>query len=429
VRVYVARIADLRVRAFGRFKRSVIEESAVKRASGTIGAAGLVFLGVCSWAGTGRAAQDGNGSTGGVSTTPPQAATATVTVGGTTSPTASAAPKKDEAKKPAEAAKKPAVRRFSGSQIFVQTSANLNTFFPAMQPTRNVTIDQSLWMLPRYTISDAFQLRGRLIFNYEFTNSDTTTTRNEPRFNDATVQLFYKKVPAFGGGFKLNPFVQVGIPLSPESQARSMLLAPGMGVQVSRGFEHVLGGELLLLTSATYSHPFYRYTTAGLNNPPPYAPQCLGGTGCTDQASGVANMSDSLSFVFLAAQEWGKWSPAAFFMLGNQWAYTFKDIPGVTRLEDRATFRQSTYFSAWLDYNANEWFTAEVGYFMGRNMLTAQGKVAGPEAWVFDKTQDNRVYLGVNVNLDNLAKVISGEASAGGVVRARNQRTGPLLGL
>ncbi len=398
----------------------------MKRASGTVGAAGLVFL----WASLGFAAQDGNGST-----TPP-AATATVTVGGPATPAgapagpaATTAPKKDEAKKPVEPAKKPPVRRFSGTQIFVQTSANLNTFFPAMQPDRNVTIDQSLWMLPRFTINDSFQLRGRLIFNYEFTNSDTTTTRNEPRFNDATVQLFYKKVPAFGGGFKLNPFVQVGVPLSPESQARTMLLAPGMGVQLSRGFEHVLGGELLLLTSATYSHPFYRYTTAGLNNPPPYAPQCLGGTGCTDQANGVANMSDSLSFVFLAAQEWGKWSPAAFFMLGNQWAYTFKDIPGVTRIEDRSTFRQSTYFSAWLDYNANEWFTAEVGYFMGRNMLTAQGKVAGPEAWIFDKTQDNRVYLGVNVNLDNLAKVISGEAGAGGVVRAKNTRTGPLLGL
>ncbi len=401
----------------------------MKRAPGKIGKIGalLAFLGVASWAATSAAAQDGNGTT---TPTQPGAATVTLGTGTTAAPAAPPAPAADTAvKKPEGAEKKPAPRPFAGSSMFILTSANLNTFFPALQPNRNVTADMAMYLSPRFRINDSFQLRGRFVFNYEFTNSDDTTRRNEPRFDDGLVQLYYQKLPAFGGGFKVNPFVQVGLPISLESQARTMYFAPGLGAQLARPIEHVLGGDMLLLLVASYSHPLYQHTTAGLQRAPLYAPQCLGGTGCVDQASGAANTSDSISVMFLASQEWGKWNPAVLFRLGNQWAYTFKDIPGVTRLEDRTSFRQSTYFSAWLDYNANDWFTAEIGYWMSRNMLTGQGKISNPAQWVFDNTQDMRVYLGASLNLDNIAKTIMGQGGGGsGVVRARNERKGPVIG-
>jgi hypothetical protein len=49
------------------------------------------------------------------------------------------------------------------------------TVFRGQQQDWNPTIESSFWLLPRYALNDAFQLRGRLIVNYEFTDSDSTT--------------------------------------------------------------------------------------------------------------------------------------------------------------------------------------------------------------------------------------------------------------
>ena len=52
---------------------------------------------------------------------------------------------------------------------------------------------------------------------------------------------------------------------------------------------------------------------------------------------------------------------SALFALGtHQFAYAARGIGGLPDASDRSNVRQSTYFSAWLDYNANTWFTAEV---------------------------------------------------------------------
>lgn len=344
----------------------------------------------------------------------------TVNVGEGTAP--SAAPAKDQAQEEAKPAAAPKPRPFSGTQVFMQSSMSTPTVFRGQQQYANDTIDGSIWLLPRYALNKDFQLRGRMIFSYEFTNSDTTTTKNEPRFSDATTQLFYRGIPAFAG---IKPMVgaQLGFPLSPESQARTMIVSPGAILQLSRSFEHVLGGEIMLLSSAIYTHPFYRYTTPGVDQPTPYAFQCLGGTTCSDQLSGVANPSDIVSWTAMVAGEWGKFSPALFFLGSHQWAYRFRDIDGVQRLEDPSNVRQSIYFSGWLDYHLNSWLTPEVGYFMSRNVLTERSRYGNP---VFDRYQDTRVYLGLNVNIDALMQQIEGGGGEAGVVRARN-KYGPSL--
>lgn len=355
-------------------------------------------------------------------TPPASGATLTVSGNGVTAGTP-ATPTQDQpqtAKKPEEKAPKP--RPFAGTQVFVQQTMNLNVIAPGLQQTRNPTADASVWMLPRYTINKDWQLRGRWIFSYEETNSDSTATKNEPRFGDLTAQLFYRSIPEIGKtGIKPMLNASLMFPVSSESRARTMVVTPGIGYQLVKSFEHVLGGELSIIHSGNYTHPFYRYTTPGIRDDAPYQRQCYGGFGCAEQLSGAANPSDTLSWSFIVAGEWGKWSPALFFLGGHAFPYTFKEQPGLStaKSENPNSVRQTTYFSAWLDYNANSWLTVEGGYYMFRNILNDDGTYGNP---LWSRYQDMRLYLGVNLNIDNIAKELEGGGGEGGVVRAKNDR-------
>lgn len=350
-----------------------------------------------------------------------------VTLGGSSAPPGADTPQ-DPASTP-EA--KPEPRRWAGTSIFGQTSMSTATVFKGQQQDWNPTVDSALFLLPRFALSDAFQLRGRMIFSYEYTDSDNTVSKHEPRFSDATVQLFYRKIPAFAG---IKPLVALNVtaPTSPESRARTMIVTPGVTLQLSKPFEHFLGGDLLLLGTANYTHPFYENTTPGIRGDAPYGFNCAGGggVGCGDQLSGAYNASDTISYMLLATATWGHWSPALMYLGSNQWAYTGNNIPNntgggtgfITAPEgfNSTSFRQLHYFSAWLDYEFNGWLTAEIGYYMSRAALGADGKYGNP---FFDRYQDMRVYLGMNITVDNLIQVITGGGHGeAGIVRAQNNR-------
>jgi hypothetical protein len=318
-------------------------------------------------------------------------------------------------------------RRWAGSQIFAASSMSTSTVFRGQQQYANPTVDAALYFTPRFAINDAFQLRGRLIFNYEFTNSDTTVTKNEPRFSDTALQLFYRKIPELPGGIKPAVSLNVSLPTSVESRARTMIASPGATVQFSKSFEHIPGdGELDLLASSSYAHPFYTHTTAGRRDGAPYAFHCVGGANCSDQLSGAFNPSNLITYSLIISATWGKWSPALFYNGVSQWVYK-----GSQNLEyagrpvqapdgfDPTHVRQTSYFSTWLDYQANSWLTAEVGYSLSRSALAEDGTRGNP---FFDRYQDQRVYVGANFNIDSLMKKLEGGSSEGGIIRAQNRK-------
>lgn len=325
----------------------------------------------------------------------------------------------------AEAPKKP--RPWAGTQVFLTSSMSTNTVFVGQQQDPNPTVDGNLWLLPRYTLSKDFQLRGRLIATYEFTNSDTTVRNHEPRLSDTTVQLFYRGIPEVVG-FKPLVGVNVGLPTSPESRARTVYFTPGATLQLARPIEHVLGGEVLVMLAGIYSHPIYGSTTPTIRGDAPYDFQCgFGGSSCRTQLGGLMNVSDSISGLFLLAGEWGKFSPAVYYLSGHAFTYAPKDAAidvagnevAVPRDANATRLRQSSYFSAWIDYHLNSWATPEVGYFMARNILNADGTFGNP---IWDTRQDMRVYLGLNINIDNILQKLEGQKGEAGVVRAKTER-------
>lgn len=366
-------------------------------------------------------------------TAAPETTQPAVTLGGTTTPGADTPGTSGE-----EPKKKPPMRRWAGTQIASYTSMSTSTFIKDQQQYSNPTVDTSLWLLPRFAISESFQLRGLLVFNYEFTNGDSTTTKNEPRFSDTLLSLWYRKIPEIPGvGIKPAVSISLGLPTSPESRARTLLVNPGVGLQLVKGFEHVLGGEIDIIGSMSYSHPLYRYETPERrDNGNPQ--QCAFGdaSSCAGQLVGTMNPSDSMLYSIIVSGEWGKWSPAVMYRGTSQWAYRptksqsemvmsgntpvpISNVPGFVP----GNVRQLSYFSFWLDYNANSFFTAEVGYWLSRNLLDGDGQLGNP---FFNRYQDMRVYVGLSVNIDNLMKTLEGGSADAGIVRAKNNR-GPAV--
>jgi hypothetical protein len=330
---------------------------------------------------------------------------------------------------PTEPAAKPKPRPFAGSALFIQNSMTTGTIFRGQQQDYNPTIESAMFMLPRYAINDAFQLRARAILNYEYTNSDTTRYRNEPTISDTTLQLFYRKIPKVLG-FQPNIALNAGLPTSKASRARTLIFSPGATLQLVRGFEHVLGGEMLILSSFAYSHPIYQSRVPEAVDPrPANSFTCVGGGNCSDLLSGTMNPSDTLSYMLLVSQEWGKWNPAIMYLGASQWVYQPKAVTNPidgTPVQSPNGFeptsvRQTHYLSAWLDYNFNSWFTGEVGYW---NAVTGLGENGQRSNLVFDRYQDTRVYLGASIQLDNLVKELQGgNQGEGGIIRAKNTKT------
>jgi len=348
-----------------------------------------------------------------------------VSVGTPTGPTTDTPQASNEAP-----AKKPKPRPFAGTQIFLTTSMTTNTVFRGQTQYDNPTVESNAWLLPRYAINESFQLRGRMIVSYELTNSDDTTYRNEPTLSDAGLQLFYRKIPEIAT-IKPQVSLNVSLPTSKISRARTLLFSPGATLQLSKTFENIGGGEIMVLASAVYSHPIYQSRNPEVADPrAPGAFQCAGGNGCQDLLSGTLNPSDTFSYTALVAGEWGKWAPALYYLGATQWAYhpkagvTYGDATGTNDNREipsnfePTSVRQTHYFSAWLDYNFNPWLTGELGYWNQVSAIAGNGQRSNV---FFDRyAGDTRVYLGVNINIDNLLKQLEGGDVDAGIVRAQN---------
>lgn len=345
----------------------------------------------------------------------------TAPTAGPTVPSTAAAPTAAPAAAPTPAPR-PAPLFWRQTLLNVSFSANVNTFNPGMQLTRNETVDMSISLRPRFTLSRMFQVRAGLDLSVEFTNSDSTTTLREPRFGDPFVDLWVTGIPAVGPvKFWVAP--RLSFPVSPESRAQSRILTTGLILQAAVGVEHFLGGDLTIIANGTYLHNFNEFETPGLRPESfenrGYTPACFIDPGCTQQLSGLANVSDVMGWSLILAPSWGIFSPGLFFRMQHVFPYTFADLPGSSPgVQNPNRVRNNTFFAAWLDVNPNPWFSFEVGYSMGRNLLRADGTYGNP---IWDPEQDMRLYVSTVFTLDKLYQVLSGaERGGGGVIRTQN---------
>lgn len=362
----------------------------------------------------------------GAGNTGPGAGGATLTLGGgangAVAPGQANQPQKDQ---PGAEKKKQGMTiydRLAGSSLFIQTGATIGTLFKGYQPNsaNNPTVATYAVFSPRFALSKDWQLRGRLGGNFEYTNSDVTTYRNELELTDTTVQLFYRGIPALGGKVKLMPFVSVIAPTSKASRARTMIFTPTIGVQAAMPIEHFLGGEALALASFNYGRPIYNQTTPTGLDERPYQFNCAGGNECGGQLSGTMNARDTFSTILIFAATWWKLSPGTLMLLSNQIAYSPKatGLPTLPGVQEPTSARASSYFALWLDAEVADWVTPEIGYQQQRSLRAGDGGFGNP---FFSNKQDQVLYIGANFQLDSLLKKVVGEEGKAGVVRAHTK--------
>lgn len=321
---------------------------------------------------------------------------------------------------------RPAPLPWRQTQLLATVGMSLSVIDPSITQTANRTVDMSLAIRPRWTFNRMFQLRAGIAFNYEFTNSDTTTTRNEPRFGDMNLDLWITGIPALGGAVKFWVAPRLILPVSVESRARSTIFTPGLVVQAAYGIENVLGGELAIIANGAFTHPLYQTTTPTIRTGQENRNTCYGPAGtesCSDQLSGLFSPANTLSWAIIFAQSWEHISPGVFFSMQHIFPYQGSAIPAMGGNPgipaSPSVVRQNTIFAAWVDWIATPWFTAEVGYQVFRNLLDADGQRGNP---FYAANQDTRFYLQTVFSLDKLYDIAAGRGGgAGGVIRTRNE--------
>lgn len=324
---------------------------------------------------------------------------------------------------PAPVRARPAPLPWRQTQLLATFGLTLPTIIRDLNQYANDTVDMSIALRPRWTFNRMLQLRAGIAFSYEFTNSDLTTTRNEPRFGDMNLDLWITGIPPLGGAVKFWVAPRLIFPVSVESRARTMIVTPGLVVQGAYGIEHVLGGELDIIANATFTHPLYEYTTPGVRTAPANRATCFGagnGGGCNEQLSGLFNPANTVSWALILAQSWEHFSPGVFFSMQHIFPYQGADS-AVLLHNNPTSVRTNTIFAAWVDWIATPWFTAEVGYQVFRNLLNADGTYGNP---FYAPYQDSRFYLQTVFSLDKIYDIASGRSGGGGgVIRTRNEQS------
>lgn len=348
-----------------------------------------------------------------------QAAPAPTPAPASASPSAATPGSSDQpAAAPAAAAPPAATNPWAGTSAYTTFAMPTSAIFQGQNQSPDVSVNYFVRVAPRYTINKEWQVRGNIGGSADVVEGINTGTTYGHEFvlNDPAFQLFYTGIPKLPGGVRMLAGVSLRLPLSKAAWAQTLLFSPGVATQFSKGFES-MGGDTLLVASLGYQRPIYMSRTPTSQLPYPRAtfvgPQTFGTS--DDQFTGAVNVRDTFTLVAFAVQSWGKWQPGLFMFVNGQLPYGIKDLG--LRQDNVNTWRArtSTYFGAFVDYEINDWFIPEVGYQMFRSVLDADGTYGNP---LWGRNQEMQVYLGANIQLDVLYKVLKGDSAEGGVVRA-----------
>jgi hypothetical protein len=102
-------------------------------------------------------------------------------------------------------------------------------------------------------------LRGRFFLSQEFTESDSTNTRNEVELSDVMLDTGWSGWTEKHSKVHVGADLRTTLPTSKASQAQTRLFTLGPSVNVSRRFD-VLSG-LTLIYSARFTYRFNRFAT------------------------------------------------------------------------------------------------------------------------------------------------------------------------
>lgn len=319
------------------------------------------------------------------------------------------------------------VDRFVGSQVFVSTYTTGQTLFSSEYLSSNDTVGTSVFMAPRFQLTQDLQLRANLGFEYEFTNSDFSTRENQLIWYDALLQLVYFR--AVGHGLSFNFTGDIGLPLSKASQAMGRYLSLGAQLLVVQQLPKMLGGKFTLLGGTRYREWLAERNTVDSESRPSQGPtRCYGGGvgACGHGQISGYSVRRQVGLNAAVVGQWGLWQPGVSLGLNLGFlhstqadAYSEQDASGreiVLRDTPSNDLRTGTSFRVWLDRTLLSWLVAEVSYSYVRARIRNQnGHIGTPFG---GKDYPMTLAASLIVRVDELQRRILGlSPGVGGVVR------------
>lgn len=142
-----------------------------------------------------------------------------------------------------------------GSMVVYEQATTFRTFTPDSDLTYNPVYVHNLSLRPQWHWSDRFFTRLRFDLEQEFTNSDTTTKRNELEWSDLFLELGTLSYKEEVTGITVSGLLRLTAPVSKVSAARGLLFGASPTVHLTRNFK-VLDG-LIVRYTGRYSQRFY----------------------------------------------------------------------------------------------------------------------------------------------------------------------------
>jgi hypothetical protein len=281
---------------------------------------------------------------------------------------------------------------------------------------------------PRYVVYESkhssFSLGLWTNLYLELTNSDSTTTSQEPVLGSTSFTAPYSLTFIDSGGYKTSVNVGPRLTFPTDKASRNSGMYLGLGATLGLSQHIPLAGKgakafnsLSLSASGAYSHSLNRATTPTDPNLERTRQDAVGRTFLSDQLGPGMNVNHRLNASFSAGlQITPKLGLGLSYVILNSWVYTPKDEPvcvpltGCTeplRVNDPQTFRVTPWALASLDYDATDELSVSLGYYNQTNQIGPDGQRRSP-FW----SPDAHIFFTLTGNLDAIYERIASKPPA-----------------
>lgn len=269
---------------------------------------------------------------------------------------------------------------------------------------------------PRYVLyetkSSSFSLNLWTNLYLELTNSDSTTTSQEPVLGSTTFSAPYSHTLIDSRGYKTSFNIGPRLTFPTDKAARNSGMYLGIGASAGLSQTFPLAGKgakafnsLSLSAAGAYSHSLNRATTPTNPNLERTRQDAVGRTFLSDQLGPGMNVQHRLNASFsLGLQVTPKLSLGVSYVILNSWVYRPKDEPdcvpltGCTeplRINDPQNFRVTPWALASVDYDATDELSVSLGYYNQTNQIGPDGQRRSP-FW----SPDAHIFFTLTGNLD-----------------------------
>jgi hypothetical protein len=155
---------------------------------------------------------------------------------------------------------------WTGSTISLRTATSAISTSEAAELSFNPYTELSLTLAPRWRFTDTWSVSAQQSFSQELTNSDWTTRENETLVGDLSLRgaaSNFVTIP--GADIRISADLALQLPTSKVSRARTLVMAIGPGLNLSRAVDVLSGMRFGYGIRGTYF--WHKYTTGEYRRP------------------------------------------------------------------------------------------------------------------------------------------------------------------